>query len=84
MLKILQVSLQHYMKRELPDVQTGFRKCRRTRVQIANICWIIRASSVAQMVKHLPAMQEIQVGLLGWEEPLGKEMATHSSIHAWK
>ena len=40
MLKILQVRLQQYMKHELPDVQVGFRKCRRTRDQIANIHWI--------------------------------------------
>jgi len=37
MLKILQARLQQYMNRELPDVQTGFRKGRRTRDQIANI-----------------------------------------------
>ena len=42
------------------------------------------ASLVAQMVKHLPAMQETQVWSLGWENPLEKEMATHSSILAWK
>ena len=41
MLKILQARLQQYMNRELPDVQAGFRKGRRTRDQIANICWII-------------------------------------------
>ena len=41
MLKILQASLQQYMKQELPDVQTGFRKGRGTRAQIANIYWII-------------------------------------------
>src|SRR5574341_907717 len=41
MLKILQARLQQYMSRELPDVQAGFRKGRRTRDQIANICWII-------------------------------------------
>ena len=41
MLKILQARLQKYMKRELPDVQAGFRKGRGTRDQIANICWII-------------------------------------------
>ena len=41
MLKILQARLQQYMNRELPDVQTGFRKGRGTRDQIANICWII-------------------------------------------
>ena len=41
MLKILQVRLQQYANHELPDVQAGFRKGRRTRDQIANICWII-------------------------------------------
>ena len=42
MLKILQARLQQYVNRELPDVQTGFRKCRGTRDQIVNICWIIK------------------------------------------
>ena len=41
MLKILQARLQQYMNCELPDVQAGFRKGRRTRDQIANICWIM-------------------------------------------
>ena len=36
------------------------------------------------MVKSLPAMQETWVQSLGWEDPLEKEMATHSSILAWK
>ena len=39
---------------------------------------------VAQRVKYLPAMQETQILSLGWEDPLKKEMATHSSILAWK
>ena len=42
------------------------------------------ASLVAQTVKHLPAVQEIRVRSLGWEGPLEKEMATHSSILAWR
>ena len=42
------------------------------------------ASLVAQMVKRLPAMWETQVQSLGWEDPLEKEMATHSSTLAWK
>ena len=41
MLKVLQARLQQYMNCELPDVQTGFRKGRGTRDQIANIHWII-------------------------------------------
>ena len=41
-------------------------------------------SLVAQRVKRLPAMQETRVHSLGWEDPLEKEMATHSSIPAGK
>ena len=41
MLKILQARIQQYVNRELPDVQSGFRKGRETRDQIANILWII-------------------------------------------
>ena len=44
MLKILQARLQQYVNHELPDVQAGFRKGRRTGDQIANICWIIEKS----------------------------------------
>ena len=39
---------------------------------------------MAQTVKRLSAMQETHVGSLGWEDPLEKEMAAHSSILAWK
>ena len=42
------------------------------------------ASLVAQMVKNMPAVQEIRVQSLGQEDPLEMEMATHSSILAWK
>ena len=42
------------------------------------------ASLVAQRIKHLPAVQENWVRSLGWEGPLEKEMAAHSSILAWK
>ena len=41
-------------------------------------------SLVAQTVKHLSAMRETWVGSLGWEDPLEKEMATHSNTLAWK
>ena len=51
MLKILQARLQQYGNRELPDVQSGFRKGRRTRDQIANNCWIIKKARVPE--KHL-------------------------------
>ena len=42
------------------------------------------ASLVAYSVKNMPAMQETWVRSLGWEDPLEKEMATHSGILAWK
>ena len=42
MFKILQAKLQQYVNQELPDIQAGFRKGRRTRDQIANIHWIIK------------------------------------------
>ena len=43
-----------------------------------------QASLVAQTVKCLPGDRETQVQSLGWEDPLEKEMATHSSTLAWK
>ena len=39
---------------------------------------------MAQTVKHLPIVRETQVPSLGWDDPLEKEMATQSSILAWK
>ena len=49
------------------------------------ICTLaILASLVAQTVKPLPAMRETRDGFLGWEDPLEKEMAIHSSTLAWK
>ena len=45
---------------------------------------LLWASLVAQLVKNLPAMQETWVRPLGWEDPLEKEMATHSNILAWR
>ena len=51
MLKILQAKLQKYVNHELPDIQAGFRKGRRTRDEIANIRWIIEKAGVPE--KHL-------------------------------
>ena len=39
---------------------------------------------MAQTINNLPAIQETQVGFLGWEDPLEEEMATHSNILAWR
>ena len=48
---------------------------------VASTDWV---SMVAPMVKNLPAMQKTWVWFLGWENPLEKGMATHSSILAWR
>ena len=54
------------------------------RVKLSGYTSHFGASLVAQMVKNLPAMQEIQVQSLGQEDPLEKGMATYSSILAWR
>ena len=59
-------------------------------VDALSVYWLIRitltywASLVAQRLKLLPPMWETQVRSLGWEDPLEKEMVTHSSILAWR
>ena len=47
-------------------------------------CKLLEASQVAQWVKSPPAMQEMLVGSLVWEDPLEEEMTTYSSILAWR
>ena len=53
-----------------------------------HILWFLKCNKgvfcIAQSVKHLPIVRETQVQFLGWEVPLEKEMATHSSIFAWR
>ena len=48
------------------------------------VCWVLRASLVAKMVKNLPTTQEAWVLSLAWEGALEEGMATHSSILAWR
>ena len=59
MLKILQARVQQYVNRELPDVQAGFRKGRRTRDQTANISWIIKKASEFQKKKKNPSISAL-------------------------
>ena len=79
MLKILQARLQQYVNRELPDVQAGFRKCRGTRDQIANIRWIIRKAREFQkniyfcFIEHAKALDCVGHSKL-WK--ILKEMGT--------
>jgi len=56
MIKTLQPRLQQYVNRELPDVQAHFRKGRRTRDQIANICWIIEKAREFQKQTSISAL----------------------------
>ena len=51
--------------------------------EMVGLRWLTQASLVAQMIKNLPAVWETQVQSLCWENPLGKGMATHTSILAW-
>ena len=52
--------------------------------KLGQALFLLWASLVAQTVKTLPAMQETWVQPLGWEDPLEKGKATHSSILAWR
>ena len=65
-LKILQARLQQYMNRELPDVQSGFRKDRGTRDQIANICWIIEKAREFQKKTSISALLTMPKPLTVW------------------
>ena len=51
---------------------------------VAGASLVARASLVAQRLKCLPAVRETRVLSLGWEDPLEKEVATHSSTLAWR
>ena len=53
-------------------------------LKLGEAIYVLQASLLAQLVKNLPAIREIWVWSLGWEDPLGKEKATHSSILAWR
>ena len=69
----------HWKIRVLSKCLSSFRITQDKHYGVASPSW-----SVAQMVKRLSAMQETRVRSLGWEDPLEKEMAAHSSILAWK
>ena len=74
------LSVPYWMSEE--DWGTG-RQCGPLVTLLYNIMAMTK-SLIAQLVKNLPAVQETWVRSLGWEDPLEKEMATHSSILAWK
>ena len=51
---------------------------------MGSFCREAKTSLVSQLLKSPPTMQETWVQSLGWDDPLEKEMATHSSILAWR
>ena len=65
-LKILQARLQQYVNCEVPNVQTGFRKGRGTRDQIANICWIIEKAREFQKKTSISALLSMPKPLTVW------------------
>ena len=66
MLKVLQARLQQHVNRELPDVQTGFRKGKGTRDQIANILWIIKKARKFQKKTYTSALLTMPKPLIVW------------------
>ena len=62
------------------------RNCIRFKITASKLIVLLfdKVSLVAQRLKHLSAMRETWVRSLGWEDPLEKEMATHSSILDWR
>ena len=54
------------------------------RIKLGKYIWESRASLITEVVKSLPLMWETRVRSLGQEDPLEKEMATHSSVLAWR
>ena len=64
---------------ETMDTERNFNKR-----QFARFLRVYRASLKTQLIKNLPALQEIPVQFLGWEDPLEKGKDTHSSILAWR
>ena len=66
MVKILQARLQQYVNCELPDVQAAFRNGRGTRVQIANICWIIEKAREFQKKTSISALLTMPKPSIVW------------------
>ena len=79
----------HPLKKWISDIHrpwTHYTKWKKPATKGHVLCDFIymKASLVAQRLKRLPAMWETRVRSLGWEDPLEKDMATHSSILAWR
>ena len=78
------VCLPQQTKTQSSKKEKKIRKCQWTSSRIAIKQTLIWGFPVGSMAKNLPAMQEMQVWAQAWEDPLEKEMSTHSSIFARK
>ena len=78
---LLIMHMRHLVKR---SYSIPLSTCANISLTIRVIQTLVLACLVAQIVKHLPAMWETQVQSLGWEDPVEKEMAIHSSTLDWK
>ena len=81
--KYMNLNKRNWVKKLTCKNNANFVKFK-TRLNQATGKIIKKASLVAQRFKRLPAVWETQVQSLGWEDPLEKEMTTHSSILAWR
>ena len=73
--------IRKHLKKRIKKI-SGTKSVEKRKIRIGNVAY--GASLVVQRLKRLPAMQETWVQSLGREDPLEKEMATHSSILAWR
>ena len=77
--------LAPFLGSEVSSKDTGIQSLYNSTLTRQVFIWLSKnISLVAQRLKHLPPTQETLVRSLGWEDPLEKEMATHSSILAWR
>ena len=85
-LRLCQITLPFFGRKgkQLVEACTGGVTPDVPRVNLGVVYCKVRVSLVVHIVKNLPAMQETRVQSLGWEDPLEKGQATHSSIHAWR
>ena len=82
MLKILQTRLQQYVNCEIPDVQAGFRKDRRTKDQIADICWIIEKAKEFQKNIYFSILKSRDIHYFANKGPSSQSYG-FSSSHVW-
>ena len=85
MCRKLLTGLAPFLGSEVSSKDTGIQSLYNSTLTRQVFIWLSKnISLVAQRLKHLPPTQETLVRSLGWEDPLEKEMATHSSILAWR